>query len=138
MTDVLDRFSADGRTHITVAFGCTGGKHRSVAAARPLLILSAMPDCAFVCSIVIMGVADPRIFPCIISEAYPSDVLFLLKTRRWLMHAGAQKSLSGPSHWRDKNEPRLYYCRYQPCRLGPQKIGIAERKCRPDGAACRI
>lgn len=34
MTDVLDRFSADGRTHITVAFGCTGGKHRSVAAAE--------------------------------------------------------------------------------------------------------
>lgn len=34
MTDVLGRFSADGRTHITVAFGCTGGKHRSVAAAE--------------------------------------------------------------------------------------------------------
>lgn len=31
---VLRQFSADGRTHLTVAFGCTGGKHRSVAAAE--------------------------------------------------------------------------------------------------------
>ena len=34
MTLVLKQFSADGRTHLTVAFGCTGGKHRSVAAAE--------------------------------------------------------------------------------------------------------
>lgn len=34
MAGVLERFSADGRTHITLAFGCTGGKHRSVAAAE--------------------------------------------------------------------------------------------------------
>ena len=35
LTLMLDRMKAEGRSNLTLAFGCTGGKHRSVwAAAR--------------------------------------------------------------------------------------------------------
>jgi UPF0042 nucleotide-binding protein len=33
---VLDGYARDGRRHATVAVGCTGGKHRSVAIAEEL------------------------------------------------------------------------------------------------------
>lgn len=31
VTSLLPAFSEEGKTYLTVAFGCTGGKHRSVA-----------------------------------------------------------------------------------------------------------
>lgn len=34
MQNVLKQFNADGKANMTIAFGCTGGKHRSVAAAE--------------------------------------------------------------------------------------------------------
>ena len=34
LQNVLKQFNADGKTNMTIAFGCTGGKHRSVAAAE--------------------------------------------------------------------------------------------------------
>ena len=33
---MLSRMSSDGRAHLTLAFGCTGGKHRSVWAAAQI------------------------------------------------------------------------------------------------------
>lgn len=36
LTTVLPRYSADGKAYVTVAFGCTGGKHRSVCAAQDM------------------------------------------------------------------------------------------------------
>lgn len=33
---VMPRFDADGRSYVTIAFGCTGGKHRSVFCAEHL------------------------------------------------------------------------------------------------------
>jgi RNase adapter protein RapZ len=33
LTDLIPRYWAAGKTYLTVAFGCTGGRHRSVAAA---------------------------------------------------------------------------------------------------------
>ena len=33
LTDSIPRYWAAGKTYLTVAFGCTGGRHRSVAAA---------------------------------------------------------------------------------------------------------
>ena len=33
---MLDRMKADGRPNLTLAFGCTGGKHRSVWAATKI------------------------------------------------------------------------------------------------------
>jgi UPF0042 nucleotide-binding protein len=36
MTFLLPRFEAEGKVYLTVAIGCTGGKHRSVAVAEEL------------------------------------------------------------------------------------------------------
>ena len=33
LKDLIPRYWAAGKTYLTVAFGCTGGRHRSVAAA---------------------------------------------------------------------------------------------------------
>jgi UPF0042 nucleotide-binding protein len=33
---MLSRMNSDGRAHLTLAFGCTGGKHRSVWAAAQI------------------------------------------------------------------------------------------------------
>jgi UPF0042 nucleotide-binding protein len=33
LRDLIPRYWAAGKTYLTVAFGCTGGRHRSVAAA---------------------------------------------------------------------------------------------------------
>jgi UPF0042 nucleotide-binding protein len=33
LTDWIPRYWAAGKSYVTVAFGCTGGRHRSVAAA---------------------------------------------------------------------------------------------------------
>ena len=33
---MLSRMNSDGRAHLTLAFGCTGGKHRSVWAATQI------------------------------------------------------------------------------------------------------
>jgi UPF0042 nucleotide-binding protein len=33
LTDWIPRYWAAGKTYLTVAFGCTGGRHRSVCAA---------------------------------------------------------------------------------------------------------
>ncbi len=34
LSDMLDRMSSEGRPQVTIAFGCTGGQHRSVWAAK--------------------------------------------------------------------------------------------------------
>jgi len=45
MTDFLiDRYKADDRSYLTIAFGCTGGKHRSVMLAERLGKRLAMAD----------------------------------------------------------------------------------------------
>jgi UPF0042 nucleotide-binding protein len=36
LTPMLGRMSAEGRPLITLAFGCTGGRHRSVWAAEAI------------------------------------------------------------------------------------------------------
>jgi len=36
LTDWIPRYWAAGKNYVTVAFGCTGGRHRSVAAAVEL------------------------------------------------------------------------------------------------------
>ncbi|RST30988.1 RNase adapter RapZ [Sphingomonas ginkgonis] len=36
LTDLIPRYFAAGKTYIAVAFGCTGGRHRSVAAAEEM------------------------------------------------------------------------------------------------------
>ena len=33
LTELIPRYWAAGKSYLTVAFGCTGGRHRSVAAA---------------------------------------------------------------------------------------------------------
>ena len=33
LADLIPRYWAAGKSYLTVAFGCTGGRHRSVAAA---------------------------------------------------------------------------------------------------------
>jgi UPF0042 nucleotide-binding protein len=33
---LLPRFVAEGKSYLTIAFGCTGGRHRSVATAEKL------------------------------------------------------------------------------------------------------
>ena len=38
LAELLPRFDAEGKTYLTVAIGCTGGRHRSVAAANELAI----------------------------------------------------------------------------------------------------
>ena len=34
LLDLLDRYRAEGKSYVTVAFGCTGGRHRSVHVAE--------------------------------------------------------------------------------------------------------
>lgn len=47
MDMLLPLYQKDGRSHLTVAFGCTGGKHRSVAMAEALFShLSQRDECA--------------------------------------------------------------------------------------------
>ncbi|MHA1598354.1 MAG: RapZ C-terminal domain-containing protein [Alphaproteobacteria bacterium] len=36
LTPMLPRYADKGKTHLTVAFGCTGGRHRSVFVAEQL------------------------------------------------------------------------------------------------------
>ena len=36
VTSLLDAFVDEGKTSLTIAFGCTGGKHRSVALAEKM------------------------------------------------------------------------------------------------------
>ena len=36
MVDLLPRYKAEGRSYLTIAIGCTGGRHRSVAIAEEL------------------------------------------------------------------------------------------------------
>jgi UPF0042 nucleotide-binding protein len=36
LTDWIPRYWAAGKTYLTVAFGCTGGRHRSVCAATDM------------------------------------------------------------------------------------------------------
>ncbi len=36
---LLDRFSQEGKSYLTIAIGCTGGRHRSVAVAEALAAL---------------------------------------------------------------------------------------------------
>ena len=33
LSDLIPRYWAAGKSYLTIAFGCTGGRHRSVAAA---------------------------------------------------------------------------------------------------------
>ena len=36
LTDLLPRYRAEGKSYLTIAIGCTGGKHRSVVVAEKL------------------------------------------------------------------------------------------------------
>jgi UPF0042 nucleotide-binding protein len=36
MLSLLPSYEAEGKSYLTVAFGCTGGRHRSVAVAEEL------------------------------------------------------------------------------------------------------
>ncbi len=36
LTDWIPRYWAAGKSYVTVAFGCTGGRHRSVCAAEEM------------------------------------------------------------------------------------------------------
>ena len=36
LASLVPQYQAEGRTYLTVALGCTGGRHRSVAAAEEL------------------------------------------------------------------------------------------------------
>jgi len=36
LTDWIPRYWTAGKSYVTVAFGCTGGRHRSVAAAEEM------------------------------------------------------------------------------------------------------
>jgi len=39
LTYLLDRFSQEGKSYLTIAVGCTGGRHRSVAVAEAVAAL---------------------------------------------------------------------------------------------------
>jgi UPF0042 nucleotide-binding protein len=41
ITSLFPAFSEEGKTYLTIAFGCTGGKHRSVALAEWLAMALA-------------------------------------------------------------------------------------------------
>ena len=45
---LLPRYVAEGKSHLTVGIGCTGGRHRSVAVAEHLARRYAERDDAFV------------------------------------------------------------------------------------------
>ena len=38
LTDWIPRYWAAGKSYVTVAFGCTGGRHRSVSAAEEMAL----------------------------------------------------------------------------------------------------
>jgi RNase adapter protein RapZ len=38
LTDWIPRYWAAGKSYVTVAFGCTGGRHRSVCAAEEMAV----------------------------------------------------------------------------------------------------
>ena len=46
MEPMLDGYLREGRRYITVAIGCTGGKHRSVAVAERLAARLRTPELA--------------------------------------------------------------------------------------------
>ena len=43
LIDWIPRYWAAGKTYLTVAFGCTGGRHRSVCAANEMAETETMP-----------------------------------------------------------------------------------------------
>jgi len=49
LTDLIPRYWAAGKTYLTVAFGCTGGRHRSVAAA--LDMAERLSEAGFDCNV---------------------------------------------------------------------------------------